>query len=88
MDPEIENFVRFWLRSRYNLAEVDEHMMQAYSKLAVWIWSQTNNGGHPADWNHTYQKSAVLLRPSLKLPIQDSLTTWIIGQFIIFESPQ
>ena len=24
MDPEIENFVRFWLRSRYNLAEVDE----------------------------------------------------------------
>ena len=23
-----------------------KHMMQAYSKLAVWIWSQTNNGDH------------------------------------------
>ena len=24
-----------------------KHMMLAYSKLAVWIWSQTTNGQHP-----------------------------------------
>ena len=39
MDPEIENFVRFWLRSRYNLAEVDE------------VGFQTGNSGIQfSDW--------------------------------------
>ena len=28
------------------------------------------------------QKSAILLRPDLKLPIQDSITTWIIGKLV------
>ena len=38
MDPEIENFVRFWLRSRYNLAEVDE-VCSDLSHFSHWLAS-------------------------------------------------